>query len=156
MSPGPWQRALRRALLSGTLASLTSTLAISLLGHRRTQSYASGANATSHWLWGESARRRHAADLRHTGVGYTIHHASSIWWAVGYERWRLAQPRIPTPVAAAAVAAIAYAVDYHVVPHRLTPGFDRHLSRRSMFVTYAAFGAGLALAGLLRSRRSHR
>lgn len=146
---------MRRAWLSGTLASLASTLAISVLAHRRTRSYASGTNATSHWLWGEPARRQDGADLCHTAVGYAIHHASSIWWAVGYERWRLVQPRVPAPVAGLTVAAIAYAVDYHVVPRRLSPGFESHLSRRSMFVTYAAFGAGLALAGLLRSRRPH-
>jgi hypothetical protein len=41
--------------------------------------------------------------------------------------------------AAGATATLAYAVDYHVVPKRLTPGFEAHLSGRSMFYVYAAF-----------------
>jgi hypothetical protein len=39
------------------------------------------------------------------------------------------------------------------VPERLTPGFERRLSNRSLVMVYAAFGAGLALAGLAALRR---
>jgi hypothetical protein len=51
---------------------------------------------------------------------------------------------------ASATATLAYAVDYHLVPKRLTPGFEAHLSGRSMFYVYATLATGLAAAGLCR------
>jgi hypothetical protein len=126
---------------------------VSLLARSRTRSVASASNATSHWVWGEPAKRTRRLDVRHTVLGYAIHHASAVFWALAYERWRSAR-RPPGPLlAAGAVSALAYGVDYHVVPPRLTPGFDRHLTKRGMFVAYAAFAAGLAAASLWRQRR---
>lgn len=74
----------------------------------------------------------HRPDVAHTVLGYTIHHASSLWWAGMFEA--AAHRRSPRAVAgvAAATAAVAYVVDYHVVPRRLTPGFDRHISGTGM------------------------
>lgn len=155
MLPEGWRRAARRALLSGTVASIACTLAVSLLGRERTGSLASGTNATSQWVWGEPAKRRHRADLRHTALGYGIHHASSLLWAFVFERWLGASRKPPGPiVAAAAVSTVAYVADYHIVPSRLSPGFDRHLSPRAMFAAYAVFAAGLAVTALYRRRRS--
>ena len=142
-----------RVLATGTVASVASSLAATLLGHHRTRSYASASNATSHWVWGDEAGDRHRADVPHTLVGYCIHHASSVFWATAYEGW-LASRRPPHPVAAAAaVTLVAYMVDYHVVPRRLTPGFERHLHKGDMLLTYVAFGAGLAAAALWRQHQ---
>lgn len=136
---------------SGTVAALVSGLTVALLARRRTGHLASGPNATSHVLWGESAADCHEVDLRHTAVGGAIHYGSAVFWAVGFE-WLLAKRRPLHPVvAAAAITTVAYVVDYHVVPKRLTPGFELHLSGRSMCGVYAALGAGLALAAMLRS-----
>lgn len=146
-----WRRVLRRAVVSGTVAAVASGLTVALLARRRTGHLASGPNATSHVLWGESAGRCHEVDLRHTAVGVAIHHASTVFWAAGFE-WLLATRRPPHPVVAAAtVTAVAYAVDYHVVPKRLTPGFEQHLSGRSMWGVYTALAGGLALTAMLRS-----
>jgi hypothetical protein len=41
-------------------------------------------------------------------------------------------------------------VDRMVVPDRLTPGFEAHLSPRSLANVYLALGAGLLVAALLR------
>jgi hypothetical protein len=54
--------------------------------------------------------------------------------------------------AGAAVAALAYVVDYGVVGERFRPGFERCLSGRSMLAVYVALGVGFA-AATLRSRR---
>jgi len=133
------------------VAAVASGLTVALLARRRTGHLASGPNATSHVLWGESAGRCHEVDLRHTAVGVAIHHASAVFWAAGFE-WLLAMRRPPHPVVAAtAVTTVAYVVDYHVVPKRLTPGFEQHLSGRGMWGVYAALAAGLALTAMLRS-----
>lgn len=144
------RRVLQRAAVSGTVAAVISGMTVALLARRRTGHLASGPNATSHVLWGESAARCHQADLRHTAVGYAIHHGSAVFWAAGFE-WLLTTRRPPHPVvAAAATAATAYVVDYHLVPKRLTPGFELHLRRREMLGVYAAIASGLALAAMLR------
>ena len=54
---------------------------------------------------------------------------------------------------AVAVSAVAAVVDLACVPDRLTPGFERRLSERSLVMVYTAFAAGLALAGLAALRR---
>ncbi|WP_236873617.1 hypothetical protein [Burkholderia sp. PAMC 26561] len=55
--------------------------------------------------------------------------------------------------AAGITAATAYVVDYHVVPERVTPGFEAHVPPRSFVPIYAALGAGLALVALATKRR---
>jgi hypothetical protein len=56
------------------------------------------------------------------------------------------------------VAAAAYVTDYHVVPKRLTPGWELRISPRSLLATYAVLALALPLRGLLggRRRRSRR
>lgn len=53
----------------------------------------------------------------------------------------------------ACVAALAYVTDYHLVPARLTPGFERHLSRRALFFVYAVLAMALAAGGALNQTR---
>ena len=42
-------------------------------------------------------------------------------------------------------SAVAYATDYHVVPERLTPGFEKRLSNESLAIVYGVLAACLAL-----------
>ncbi|KLI97794.1 hypothetical protein WQ56_16540 [Luteimonas sp. FCS-9] len=145
--------ALLRALRSGAAASVLSTAVVSWLSHRRTRAPAAGTNATSQWIWGRRAHRQDGLSLAYTVVGYGIHHACSVFWASGFEYVRRGR-RTPGRVVALAMAmaAVAYVVDYRVVPPRLSPGFDRRLRHRDLFAVYAAFGAGVALPWLLKRR----
>jgi hypothetical protein len=157
-------QAVKAAVLSGSVASLVSCVALVVCSARDEGRVAAALNGPSQWLWGERALRAKRASLRHTAVGYVIHHASSIFWATLHE-WTFGRARgsarqsIPLVCAqAAATTAAAYLVDYYVTPRRLRPGFEKHLEPRSMFAVYAAFGAGLALATIAhgfgkRSRR---
>ena len=52
-----------------------------------------------------------------------------------------------------AVAGVAYVVDYHLIPRRLTPGWELRLPRRSVALGFVALGVTLAVAGFLRARR---
>jgi hypothetical protein len=101
--------------------------------------------------------------LRYTIVGYGIHHATSVFWALWYEKVRHQLPPAESTAAvlapAVATAAAAYAVDFHFAPRRLTPGFERRLSQRSLLMVYGAFALGLAataLTDLLSSSRPNR
>lgn len=141
---------LRSAIIAGTGANLTSTIALALCGRRETGSAAGPVNGPSQWLWGEHEAYTREATWRHTATGYGIHHAMSIAWAFMYahmcERRHASARQLCT--SAATVAGLAYLVDYHVAPRRLRPGFKKHLGPRSIFAVYAAFAVGLAASAI--------
>jgi hypothetical protein len=150
-------KALRNSLYSGTIASLASTAALSLLGKGETGSPYAPNNAISHWFWGGRALRQDGASLRYTLTGYAIHHASSTLWAFVYERWlgqRGGRTKTAAAAGGAAVAALACFSDYNLTPPRFRPGFEKRLSTPSLALVYAAFGAGLALRGLAEAARA--
>jgi hypothetical protein len=143
-----------RLLLPGTCAALASAAALAWTGRRETGSAAAPLNAPSQWLWGRGAPYRDDVTWRHTAVGLAIHHSASLLWGVLFELFRRRAPRDVPGVVASAVttAAIANVVDFQLTPERLKPGYEKRLSRRALFVAYAAFAAGLAAGGLLSSR----
>lgn len=147
MSSNEWRCAARRALLSGSAASVLSGIALSACSKVERDAPAAALNGPSQWLWGEREARTRRATLRHTLTGYAIHHAASIFWATLHERqFGGARRGAARACAEAAVTATtAYIVDYRLTPRRLRPGFEKHLGPRSLFVVYAAFAAGLAL-----------
>jgi hypothetical protein len=150
--------AARRALFSGASASVCSAVALSICSRIDEGSYAGGLNGPSQWLWGEAEAYTREPSLRHTAVGYGVHHLTSLFWATLYERTFGESRELKTPLRRCAEAAVsttgAYIVDYYLTPRRFRPGFKKHVRRPSMFATYAAFAAGLAVASIIRDRRS--
>jgi hypothetical protein len=145
-----------RALVSGTVASLATTAALSLLARGAGRPAVAPINATSHWLHGDAAADRSSPDAAHTLVGYVTHHGATVFWACLFERLAGLRGRPGAPVLfrnAAAVAAIAAVVDYGIVPKRLTPGWELVLPKRRVATTYAVLAAGLAVGGWLSQRR---
>ena len=149
-SAGPEALSFTLPLLAGAAASALSSVALVVCGHLDGRSAAAPTNATAQWLWGRRALLKTAVSARYTVVGYLVHHAMSTLWAVIHCRMhpRRATPRplVRTLTEAAGTAALAYVVDYTVTPQRLRPGFEHHLSGRSMLAVYAAFALGLAVA----------
>lgn len=110
-------------------------------------------NAVTHCLWPDAAPRATCFSVRHTVLGLAIHQCAAMFWGVFFEALVPNSPRKragTTFALAAATAATAYVVDYHFVPKRLTPGFESHLSPRSMAWVYAAIAGGFAFSALLR------
>jgi len=79
-----------------------------------------------------------------------------VFWATFYERYfgRAAdRGDVGTALLGGGiVAAAAYVTDSHLVPKRLSPGWDHRLSGGSLGATYAVLALGLSLRGLLRKR----
>ncbi|HEX6363659.1 MAG TPA: hypothetical protein VFZ93_11915 [Albitalea sp.] len=145
----------RRIGYPGLAAALASAAALGWRGREELDRPLAPLNAPAHWLWGDRALRQGDASLRDTGVGLSTHVLSSFFWAALYALMR-ARRRHPTALNAAADAAVtagvAAVVDLAVVPQRLTPGFERQLSGRSLAWFYAAFAAGLAIGGIAATR----
>ena len=149
-----WVDSARAALVTGSLASIASTATLSAYGSREKRDAVSPSNGPSQWVWGRRAAYASGASLRHTAVGYAIHHATAIMWATLFERLRGRRTGAGSTIAAAAAtSALAYVVDYKVVPQRLQPGFDAHVSPRALGAFYVTFGAALAIAAWMRRAR---
>ena len=54
----PWSRTLQRAAISGTVASVLSTLTLAALGKGEAGSALGPINAVSHWYWASAPNTR--------------------------------------------------------------------------------------------------
>jgi hypothetical protein len=139
---------LASAAVTGSVASVVSTLALAGMARAEGKAAVQPTNATSHWLHGENAGTMRQVDAAHTGVGFATHHASAIFWAIPFEAWLQRHP--PQNLTsllgnAAAVSALAAVVDYGITPKRLTPGWENVLSKPSMVGAFASLAIGLVV-----------
>ena len=155
------------ALESGTVAGLAAAAVASVAGKCETGSYAAPLNATSHIVWGEEAAQKDRPSLKYTLTGFLLNHGSGIFWASFYERLfgrhsgRLSRSRLPSSVSedpmplikpilgGTAVAAAAYVIDYHLIPKRFTPGFEKRLSGKSLAAIFGALAIGMAACDVI-------
>ncbi len=150
---GTW---IKDTMTTGATATAVTTAAVAILGRMENGNAAGAINAISHMLWGEEAATTDRVDARHTLTGAGLNAAAATAWAGMHE---LLLPRRVRPtamralVAGAATSVIAYMVDYHVVPKRFTPGFEKKLSQNSLFGVYAVLALSLAAGSLARGRR---
>ena len=151
-----WTTSLQRGLVSGAASSVVSTAALALFGRGEAGSAYAPTNAVSHWIWGDEAAGHDGFSLKYTITGYVIHHVSSTFWSVLFER--LAGEKLDrndlrvTLAASAATSALACFADYTLTPRRLQPGYEKRLSKKSLAGVYAAFAVGLALGAVALRR----
>jgi len=141
------------ALLAGASATAATTLTVALASVAEQGSPWPALNAVSKMIHGNHAPWRNEASWKYTGTGTLLNAAAMFSWAAVYAVLRGPRTRtdyVRAATAGAATSALAYVVDYHVVPERFTPGFERRLSNRSLGVIYAALALGLAASELMR------
>lgn len=153
--------AARAALVSGSFGSVISTLALAVCGKLEEGSAAGPNNGPSQWVWGEEEAYTRQATLRHTAVGYAVHHLTSVGWATAHEyvfgsRSQASKGLLRHCLEAAGTATTAYVADYHFTPSRFRPGFKKHLGPASIAAAYAAFALGLAMGSALHHRTRRR
>lgn len=88
---------LREALMAGSFASVLSTFTLAWAGHSEVRSAVAPLNAVSHWRWGRPAFHQREFSVRHTLLGYSIHHCASIWWAAVHAAATMHHPRSQQP-----------------------------------------------------------
>lgn len=152
-----------RTLATGTLSALTASLAATLAGKREAHSYAAPINATSHIIWGDEAARHSGTSLKYTGTGFLLNHGAALMWTAIHQnwvnpiitRWFARRPELAplAPiVSAAAVSAGAYLTDYHLIPKRFTPGWEKRISGSSVALVFGALALGMAAGTMLQRR----
>ncbi|KQW43280.1 MULTISPECIES: hypothetical protein [unclassified Roseateles] len=148
-----------RLLVSDLLSSSLSAAVLAWRGRAETGSAAAPLNAVSHWLWPRKALQQNDVSARYTLTGTGVHFGAALLWSGLYESLRKRREERGTATATTAVAdavvvsSVAAVVDLACVPDRLTPGFEKRISNRSLVMVYTAFAAGLALSGLAALRR---
>jgi hypothetical protein len=132
--------------LTGATTAIATGVAIPLCGRMEGLPAAAPLNAVSHIVWGDRAAAHDAPSWQYTATGTALNTAAMVGWSALFQLFA-GPPRARTATRSVAVAlvttAAAYIVDYHVVPRRLTPGFEKRLSGASMWAIYIALAAGL-------------
>jgi len=146
----------KTAVVAGASASAATTLTVALAGIVEQGSPWPALNSVSKMVHGNHAPWRNELSWKYTGTGALLNTAAMFSWAAVYAVLR--GPRTRTDYARAvtagvATSALAYVVDYHVVPERFTPGFEKRLPDRSLGLIYAALALGLAASEMARPDR---
>jgi len=139
---------------TAAVATIATTAAGVLLSALETRKPAAGLNAVSHILWGDEAARVDHFDVQHTLAGGVLNASAMASWAAVNELLPRAHDTTSVLAKGVLVSALAYLVDYYVVPKRLTPGFEKRFSPRAMLVLYTVLAAGVAAGEHLASRHS--
>lgn len=134
---------LARTALSGTAVSIASTIALALAAKAEGRQPVRPTNATGHWFRGDEAAASRAFDAKHTLLGFATHEGASIFWAAIFQALRKLGPNRPAAVDAVGVSALAAFVDYLIVPKRLTPGWEKVVTPRSIALAYGVMALAL-------------
>ena len=154
MRPTTWMQMIKDVFLSGAISSVSTAATAAACGARDSGSAIAAVNAVSHIAWGREASDVRVVDVKHTVPGLLLNTGATIFWAAIYEtifgkaadRGQIGK----AVLGGAAVSALAYVTDYHVVPKRLTPGWEERVSNRSLGVIYVVLALSLPARGLLR------
>lgn len=139
-----------RTVITSAVGSAASALALAILGKGEGRGALRPISASGSWLHGRRAGRKNKPDLAHAVVGFGTHHAATMFWSFLLEKW-LGPKRRTLPEMAltgASTALVAAAVDYAILPRRLSPGWELALTRKSMAGAFAAMAAGMTAGAL--------
>ena len=146
-------RFLVNCLISGAAGGLLSHLAAAAGGRIERGNAALPMHAVSHIAWGDDPKSHTGRHPHNVVIGAALHHGASVFWATFFEALFGREAERSTAAAlagGATIAAAAYVTDYHVVSDRFKPGFEAHLSNRSLFLIYAGLAVGARLRGFCR------
>ncbi len=146
---------IKDTLATGAVATTATNGALAVLGKFENGNALGPINAVSHIIWGKSATKADNLDTTHTVIGSVLNAMAITGWAGVHE---LLMPRRRRPsaqralLAGAAVSTVAYITDFHVVPKRLTPGFEEKISTKGLYAVYTVLAVALAAGSLSRNR----
>ena len=150
----------RQVALKTAGATAATTLALMLVGARENGDAFTPINAVSHIPWGERAKKQRGFSARWTLPGIALSGFAMAAWALIHRAGMLALPSRDAEKSAstrtkksraaalgAAVSALAYIVDFKVVPPSLRPGFETQISPRGLLFVYLVLAISLAACG---------
>jgi hypothetical protein len=145
-----WGETLQDALVTGSIVCVATVAAAAFRGMTDSGSAVAPINATSHVVYGAEAGDVVVPDLKHTLPGLAINAGASVFWATLYERLFGRAVVGRSLLGGGVVAALAYFVDYHLMPKRLTPGWEERVSVRSLAMIFGAMALSLPMRSILK------
>lgn len=143
--------ALEGVIVKSQIAGAATTGAVAFCGLFEDGDAVSPVNDISHIVWGDKAFDEGEVSLKYTGTAVLLNQTAIGSWALlhqlGFGRAQRRGDTLNSVLGGILVSGLAYIVDYHLVPPRLKPGFERHLTPRSLFFIYAALALALGLGG---------
>lgn len=139
-------------IVPGLVAGALFSGAAALFGRRDSGSAAAALNAPTHFLYGESALDERRYTLRHTLPGIAVNLGAGLFWAAVMQGFLpRSGPRSLSRslMAGSAASSLAWALDYHVLPRRLSPGVQERVSPGSLLGIHGLFALGLGLGAWL-------
>lgn len=152
------KRFLVDCLISGLAGGVVSHMAVAALSRVETGHADRAMHPVSHIAWDDAPQSHQGRTAHNWAIGAALHHGACFFWATFFEGLfgkRAERSTAAALTGGATIAAAAYVTDYHVVPDRFTPGFEAHLSNRSLFAVYVALAVGLAAGARLRGLYRH-
>jgi len=132
-------------IVTGLVGAATTTATIAAYGKATLGDPWTPFNAISHLLFGEEAVQKDGFVPRETLIGLGLSGAALITWGVLYEALARKVPFPQSLLTGATGSAVIYALDYHIFPPKLRPGFEKRLGNDSVIATYLllaiAFGS---------------
>jgi hypothetical protein len=143
---------LAHALVTGAAGVAATAAVIAVWGQAKQGAPWAPFNAVAHMVFGDQAAARDGFSARETLVGLGLHAGAITTWAALYEASPAGKLTLPQSLGSGALAAaLVYLLDYHVLPERLRPGFEKRLGPESIPATYAALALAFGLSPLWKS-----
>lgn len=135
-------------IITGVAGAAATTAAIAVFGKTKDGSAWTPFNGISHMLFGEKAADVDGFAPKETLTGLGLNAGAVTTWGVIYEKVA-GQVPFPQSLATAAVAsAVIYTLDYHVLPERLRPGFEKRTGGDAVLATYILLALSMGLSPL--------
>lgn len=127
--------------------ALVAAASVALIGKLENGDGVTPLNAVSHIAWGDESFEQSEASLKYTGAGLALNQVSVTSWALLHE-WLFGRARDEgkwgvSLAGGVLVSALAYVVDFKLVPNRYKPGFERKLSSRGLLAVYLLLAIAL-------------
>jgi len=137
-------------LITSAAGIAATTAALAAFGKAKEGSPFTPFNAIAHIAFGDAAATVDGFAARETLTGFGLHASAIAVWGVLYEALA-GKTSLPGSLGKGALAsALIYWFDYHLVPERLRPGFEKRLGPEAVAVTYALLALSFGLSPLWR------
>ena len=140
-------------ILTGAIGAITTAAAIAAYGKRKEGSAWTPFNAIAHMALGEQTIQKEGYSSPETLTGLGLHSSAVLTWGAMYEKLAGKTPFPKSLATGAAASGIIYLLDYHILPPKMRPGFEKRLGNQSVATVYGLLALVLGLSPLWKQSK---
>lgn len=146
---------IHNTLVMGTWAMLFVVMSLLAVAKAERIPLWQPVHAVSHILFGDKVLHEARFHAKYWVSGFVLNAGAMYGWAVVAELGYLwlslkAGDLITAVLMAIALTIIAFITDFHIVPKRYTPGFEKVISRYALYTVYLCLAIGFVFGGMYR------